>query len=141
MRYLIIFCACMGILSCSAPSVEESIIGKWNYDHVDFKATANNTKLSDYERENIAEAAIKIQNMYVEFYNDKTFDVFVKMEGGEKNEHGTYAIEGDGKYIATSSKSEYGSEKTERLEIVRLTADSLTLISGKGAYVVYAKAK
>lgn len=139
MRYFMLFCLAGLLTACGQPPVEESIVGKWSYDHVDFKATANNTNISDYDRENLAETAMKIKNMNLEFFNDKTFDMNLSMESGDINEHGSYAIEGDGKYISATKKSKYGDDVTERWEIVRLTDDSLTIISAKGAYVVYAK--
>ena len=141
MRYLMLFCTLIFLFSCGTPPVEESIIGKWSYDHVDFKATANNEAISDYDRESIAETAMKIKSMELEFYNDKTFDLNISKEYDDISENGNYTIEGDGKYIATTKKDKYGNETNERLEIVRLTSDSLTLISAKGAYVVYSKVK
>ncbi len=141
MRYLLLSCFTAMLISCAQPAVDESIVGKWNYDHVDFKATANNQNISDYERENLAETAMKIKSMNLEFFKDKTYDMSLSMERGDVAEHGSYAIEGDGKYVAATKKSKYGDDVTERWEIVRLTDDSLTIISAKGAYVVYAKAQ
>jgi hypothetical protein len=141
MRYILLTCLTLSLFSCGTPPVSESIVGNWTYDHVDFKATANNPNISDYDREDLAETAMKIKSMNLEFFKDKTYDMKLNMESSDYDEHGSYAIEGDGKYISATKKSKYSDDVTERWEIVRLTEDSLTIISAKGAYVVYAKAQ
>jgi hypothetical protein len=124
------------LISCSSPTNEDLIVGKWEF--ADFQTGKAN--FSPEEELQLSMAKVLFKNVSMTYFKDKTYESKMNV-GNEKHQtNGTYRIEGDGKYLVTDGVNQDGKSKNERVEIMRLTKDSLIIGAGEGGILILTKA-
>jgi hypothetical protein len=127
------------LASCSQPTRNELLIGNWQYDHLDIQSALNGRQLTPMDEMKLFKMEGMMKNMSLEFYEDKSYVMKIASSMRDFLTHGSYSLEGDGKYLTILTVEKNGAMKTERYEILELTKDVLTMKPEKGANIIYKK--
>lgn len=129
------------MFSCEQKSKENMIVGKWNFEDAEFSkmTSQNNITLEEVGQLSVFKDTYK--QMSIEFFKDNTYDTKMPANMKEEQSNGTYRLEGDGKYLVTEANKESGSGKPKRIEIKKLTQDSLVLNTDDNVLILYMRSK
>jgi len=123
------------LFSCSNPSREEIIVGKWKF--ADSKLPTN--KLTAEEEVQYANAIGLFKKMTISYFKDLTYETQLDIEEKDIKLNGTYKFDGDSKYLLSDGTNLNGEITHERNEIVSLSEDSLVLKSHIGFSIILVK--